>query len=99
MREIGEEFSHYAPSPVCVFPLRVKTVDGGNMIGNHAIPITLLVIHRVAILASLTVAAGKRVAVLPKQIGSNALGRECRLLPGVFDCAIVVASVCIVLVM
>lgn len=73
--------------------LRIESVDRGNVLGNHAVPVRSVVEDSVAVLACLGTAAGKGVAILPEEIASDTSGVESCLLPRVLYRAVVGAAV------
>ncbi len=71
-----------------------SSVDGRNVLGDHAVPVTLVVEDGVAILRSLAVATGECVAVLPEHVSGDALACQSCRLPRVLDRAVVGSSIC-----
>lgn len=63
------------------------------MLGDHAVPVTLIVVHGVSIVVSLVVGGGKSVSILPEHIRSNARRVQGILLPRVLDGAVVGAAI------
>lgn len=63
------------------------------MVGNHAVPIALLVVDGVAVLRGLAVGAGQGVAVLPEHVAGDAGRVQGVLLPRVLHGAVIAAAV------
>lgn len=71
----------------------VESIDSIDMISDHAVPVTLLIEHSVAVLGSLAPSTRESIAVLPEEIGSNSGCVESSLLPRVLDGAVVFTAV------
>lgn len=77
-----------APLGSCVFGL-----NGFDVLRDHAVPVALIVVDRIAVLRGLAVGAGQGVTVLPEHVGGDTGRVQGVLLPRVLNGAVVVAAV------